>query len=155
VARHCRRGRTRRRNPRGGAGQRRARHAAQPDVARRGDREGARPHRADPRARNGATPERHRVRDRRGRGRPQDAPAAAARLISEPGEAVTEPLLLGQWAARPAAYSASGDVLLQAPAKTEADLHDDLLRENPLLAETDGRTFDGYLARPAQRAGPG
>jgi len=34
-------------------------------------------------------------------------------------------------------------------------LDDNLLRENPILAEADGRTFDGYLARPAQRAGPG
>jgi carboxymethylenebutenolidase len=32
---------------------------------------------------------------------------------------------------------------------------DNLLRENPILAEADGRAFDGYLARPADRVGPG
>ena len=32
---------------------------------------------------------------------------------------------------------------------------DELLRENPVLAEADGRTFDGYLSRPVAGAGPG
>ena len=32
---------------------------------------------------------------------------------------------------------------------------DELITENPVLAEADGRTFDGYLARPAQGAGAG
>ena len=32
---------------------------------------------------------------------------------------------------------------------------DNLLFENPVLAEADGRTFDGYLSRPAEGAGPG
>jgi carboxymethylenebutenolidase len=32
---------------------------------------------------------------------------------------------------------------------------DSLTRETPILAEANGRTFDGYLARPAQGAGPG
>ena len=30
-----------------------------------------------------------------------------------------------------------------------------LLCENPVLAEADGRTFDGYLSRPAEGVGPG
>jgi carboxymethylenebutenolidase len=32
---------------------------------------------------------------------------------------------------------------------------DELVTDNPVLAEADGRTFDGYLARPAQGAGAG
>lgn len=32
---------------------------------------------------------------------------------------------------------------------------DELLRENPILAEADGRTFDGYLSRPSAGTGPG
>jgi len=34
-------------------------------------------------------------------------------------------------------------------------LSDNLVREQPVLAEEGGRTFDGYLARPATGTGPG
>jgi carboxymethylenebutenolidase len=41
------------------------------------------------------------------------------------------------------------------PMSTTQALGDDLVREQPVLAEAGGRTFDGYLARPATGSGPG
>jgi carboxymethylenebutenolidase len=39
--------------------------------------------------------------------------------------------------------------------QASASPDDRLLRETPILAEADGRTFDGYLSRPAEGTGPG
>ena len=64
-----------------GAGFSRARHAAQPDDARRGDRQGPRSRCAGPGARKVGTADRDGVRDRSRNGHSQLAAAASARLI--------------------------------------------------------------------------